>query len=90
MLCIGGFVLLRPDQGRPPQFSKVVDLDCVYLWDSTTLTNAPPPKSLILKNIFFLTTGSVMFLSQAWITVFILKYYNFHIGFILILSIPSL
>lgn len=53
MLCIGGFVLLRPDQGRPPQFSKVVDLDCVYLWDSTTLTNAPPPQILDLKKIFF-------------------------------------
>lgn len=29
-----------------------------------------------------------MLLSQAWITLFILKYFNFHIGFVLIPSIP--
>lgn len=41
MLCTGRFVLFRPDRWRPPHFSKVVYLDGVYNWDSTTLFHAP-------------------------------------------------
>lgn len=40
------------------------------------------------KRSILLTTGSVVLPSQAWISLFILKYFNFHIGFILIPSIP--
>lgn len=47
MLFIGEFLLFRPDQGRPPHFSKMIYWDHVYNWDINTFSHAP--KILDLK-----------------------------------------
>lgn len=53
-------MLFRPDQGRPPHFSKVVYLGCVYNWDIAVLSHAPRILDFKERESILLTTGSVV------------------------------
>lgn len=85
----GGFVLSRPDPGRPPRSPRW------STWVVCVIGILPPssmvPEFTIYKSPFCSTTGSVVCAAIPSLDCFIYLKKNtcFHIGFMLVPSIPA-